>query len=160
LRRRWCHQSEKHNQTQRAISAVHAPLVSAGNPISGIAGTSGNSAVRFGPTIASPPQFPILDQLQRRAHSVEGHLHFARHDGSKRGTAALIRHMQDVCPTDRLEQFGIQMRQRSNTARRIIKFARVFLDISDKLGNRFERQLRIDHQHLRCFGNERHWCEA
>ena len=41
-----------------AISAVQAPLVTDGKPISGMAGTSGNSGARFGPTIASARNLP------------------------------------------------------------------------------------------------------
>jgi hypothetical protein len=126
-----------------AISAVHAPLATAGKPISGIAGTSGNSGARFGPTIASasnlPPWMSCSEVL------TVCHLNLASHDRCERRPAALVGNMQDICAARRLEQLGIEMWQRADAAGRVIELAWIGLCVSDELRNRFERQLWFDH---------------
>ena len=52
------------------------------------------------------------------------------------------------------------MWQRADAAGRVIELAWIGLRVNDELRNRFERQLWIDHQYLRCLGDKRDWREA
>ena len=66
-----------------------------------------------------------------------------------RRPAAFVRHVHDVDAGHQLEQFAAEMLEAADAGRGVIELAGFLLGERQQFLHRFDRQRRIDHQHVR-----------
>ena len=80
---------------------------------------------------------------------VDRHLDIAGEQVLQRRAGAAIRHVHDVDPGHHLEQLAGQVRARADAGAGEVELAGIGLGVGDQLGDRFDRQARRHHQHVR-----------
>ena len=76
------------------------------------------------------------------------HLNLSAQRVGDHRAAALVGHMDHVDARLRLEQLGAQMRQAAAAGRAVRQLARIGLGVLHQLGDGFDRQTGMDHQHI------------
>ena len=101
---------------------------------------------------ASARSLPAGDVLDRRRQVVEQHLHLSGDHVGERGRGAAVRHVGQLHPGHRHEQFAREVDRRAVAGRRQVDLVRIGLGVGDEFRDRFRRHVGVDLHHI---GNAR-----
>ena len=93
--------------------------------------------------------FAGLGERQQRGRGTEHHRNLAASEIGRRGSRALVRHVDDVDASRVLEQLAGQVQRRADPGRAIGQLAGIGLGIGDQFGDGFDRQIVVHRQHIK-----------